>query len=294
MPVSDKHDVFQRIREKISRMSKAQRQIAAYIEAHPDTVPFLTTAQLAKQAGVGEATVIRFATTLGFAGFTEMQRSLQEQLRKRVTTVERLDLAEELYSEEQRIAYEVLSDDLSNLKQTIQMLDIDMFGKAVQQIHQAKSVTIIAFRSSHALGSFLAFYLHLLKKNTRLITESDTMFEQLSTLGSNDLVIGISFSRYTSRTVQALQYVRKQGVRTLAITDSHRSPLASTSDLYLIAASSSPSFLDSFVAPLSLINALLIAVARINKQEITRHLKNMEHLWEMEGIYYPSEHKSGR
>lgn len=272
-------------------MSKAQRQIAAYIEAHPDTVPFLTTAQLAKQAGVGEATVIRFATTLGFAGFTEMQRSLQEQLRKRITTVERLDMAVDLYPEEQRMAYEVLYDDLSNLKQTIQMLDINMFGKAVQQIHRADSVTIVAFRSSHALGAFLAFYLHLLKKNTRMITESDTMFEQLSTLGPNDLVIGISFSRYTSRTVQALHYVKEQGVRSLAITDSHRSPLASAADLYLIAASSSPSFLDSFVAPLSLINALLIAVARMNQQEITRHLKNMEHLWELEGIYYPWENQ---
>jgi DNA-binding MurR/RpiR family transcriptional regulator len=289
--MTEKNDIFQRIREKSHEMSKAQRQIAAYLEAHPDTVPFLTTAKLAEQAGVGEATVIRFATSLGFSGFTEMQHSLQEQLRKRVTTVERLDLSGDIYPEEQRIAYEVLTDDISNLKQTIHMLDVESFSKAVRQMDQARSITVVSLRSSHALGSFLAFYLQLLKKNTRLITDSDTMFEKLSTLSSDDLVIGISFSRYTSRTIQAMEYVRAREVGTLAITDSHSSPLASVSDNCLIAASSLPSFLDSFVAPLSLINALLTAVARVNKQEITVHLQNMEKLWENEGIYHSSETK---
>ncbi|MFC7439612.1 MurR/RpiR family transcriptional regulator [Laceyella putida] len=282
----EQNDIFRKIRENSSRMSKAQRQIADYIEAHPDTVPFLTTAKLAEHVGVGEATVIRFATFLGFSGFTEMQHSLQEQLRKRVTTVERLDLAKERYPEEQRIAYEVLMDDISNLKQTIQMLNAEMFGQAAEKIHQAPSITIVALRSSHSLGFFLAFYLQILKKSANLITDSDAMYEKLSTLRPEDLVIGISFSRYTSRTIEALQYARKRGVQTLAITDAHSSPLAGVSDCYLIAASGLPSFLDSFVAPLSLINALLTAVARMNEQEVTPHLQNMEQLWENEGIYY--------
>ncbi|MGA8941224.1 MAG: MurR/RpiR family transcriptional regulator [Thermoactinomyces sp.] len=284
-------DIFRRIQEKSRKMSKAQRQIARYIEKHPDTVAFLTTAKLAERVGVGEATIIRFANSLGFSGYTEMQHNLQEQLRKRVTTVERLHLAGDIYPEEQRIAYEVLNDDMSNLKQTLQMLDGKTFDQAVRKIHQAQNIMVIALRSSHALGFFLTFYLHLLKKNTLLITESDTMFEKLSTLTANDLVIGISFPRYTSRTIQAMQYAKKQEIPTLSITDTHSSPLAHVSDLYLIAASNLPSFLDSFTAPLSLINALLTAVARLNKPEITSHLKNMEQIWEMEGIYHRSENK---
>lgn len=279
-------DIFQRIRKKSSQMSKAQRQIAQYIEKHPDTSAFLTTAKLAERVGVGEATIIRFSTFLGFSGFTEMQHSLQEQLRKRITTVERLDLAGDIYPEEQRIAYEILNDDIANLNQTIQMLDAKVFSAAAQKIHQADTITVVALRSSHSLGFFLTFYLQLLKKHTELITESDTMFEKLSTLTTKDLVIGISFPRYTSRTIQAMQYVKKRNIPTLSITDAHSSPLAGVSDLYLVAASNLPSFLDSFVAPLSLINALLTAVARMNKTEITKHLKSMETLWEMEGIYH--------
>jgi DNA-binding MurR/RpiR family transcriptional regulator len=282
-------DIFARIRAQSGRMSKAQRRIAAYLEAHPDTVPFLTTAKLAKQARVGEATVVRFASALGFSGFTEMQQHLQEQLRRRVTTVERLDLNADLYPEEQRIAYEVLTDDIANLKQTMQMLDAETFSEAVKRIHQAASVTIVALRSSHSLGSFLAFYFQLLRKNTQFITDSDTMFEKLAHLNKEDLVIGISFSRYTARTVEAMRFVRERGVQTLAITDAHHSPLAAVSDLSLIASSSLPSFLDSFVAPLSLINALLTAVARMNRQEVTRHLERMERLWEQEGIYHSDE-----
>lgn len=289
--MSQEPDIFQRIREKGSKMSKAQRQIAQYIEKHPDIVAFLTTAKLAERVGVGEATVIRFANSLGFSGYTEMQHSLQEQLRKRVTTVERLHMAGDIYPEEQRIAYEVLNDDISNLKQTLQMLDAETFDQAVKKIHQARNITVIALRSSHSLGFFLTFYLQLLKKNTELITESDTMFEKLSTLTSRDLVIGISFPRYTSRTIQAMQYAQKQGIPAIAITDAHSSPLAHVSDLYLIAASNLPSFLDSFIAPLSLINALLTAVAQMNKPEVTRHLKNMEQIWEMEGIYHRPENK---
>lgn len=279
-------DIFQRIRQKSSQMSKAQRKIARYIENNPDTAAFLTTAKLAERAGVGEATIIRFSTFLGYSGFTDMQHSLQEQLRKRITTVERLDLAGDIYPEEQRIAYEILNDDIANLNQTIQMLDAKDFSEAAKQIHHADTITVVALRSSHSLGFFLTFYLQLLKKHAELITESDTMFEKLSTLTEKDLVIGISFPRYTSRTIQAMQFVRKRNVPVLAITDAHSSPLAGVSDLCLVAASNLPSFLDSFVAPLSLINALLTAAARMNKAEVTRHLKNMESLWEMEGIYH--------
>ncbi|MDR6225110.1 DNA-binding MurR/RpiR family transcriptional regulator [Desmospora profundinema] len=268
-------------------MSKSHRKIAAYVERHPDTSPFLTAAKLAKKTGVSEATVVRFAVSLGYTGYTEMQRSLQERLRERLTTVERLHMAEDLYPEESRVAFEVLQDDLSNLKQTVNQLNPRFFADAVNRIGSAENIAVVAFRSSHSLGYFLTFYLDLILKNTELVIHSDTMFERLSALGENDLVIGIGFPRYTARTVQALQYARSRGIPTLALTDSNGSPLARESDVYLIASSRLPSYVDSFTAPLALINALLTAVGRTYKKKAAKRLEEMEQLWDREGIYFP-------
>ncbi|RAL26825.1 MurR/RpiR family transcriptional regulator [Thermoflavimicrobium daqui] len=284
--MADIKNIFQLIREKSSRMSKSQLKIAKFLEENLDTVPFLTVANVAKQVGVGEATIIRFATNLGFSGFSEMQQSLQEHIRKRLTTVDRLNLTENIYSEKQRLATDVLLDDIKNIEQTIQTIDLRVFDAAVKQINRAKSITVVSLRSSYALGYFLTFYLDLMLKNVQLIPDSDTMFEKLSSLRSEDLVIGISFAQYTSRTIQAIEFVKKRGVNTLAITDHHSSPLARLGDLTLVASSKLPSFLDSFVAPLSLINALLMTVAETNKMNISQHLSDLEELWESEQIYY--------
>ena len=216
-----------------------------------------------------------------------MQSYLQKQIRERLTTVERLKLAEDVYPKEQRVAFEVLNDDLANLEQTMHMLNTPSFAKAVEAIGQARSISVVAFRSSHALGYFLSFYLNLIMENTKLIRDSDTMFEKLAPLQSDDLLIGIGFPRYTARTISAMQYVRSRGVQTMAITDAHSSPLAREADVYLVAASRLPSFVDSYVAPLSLINALLTAVGQTNAKKIARRLQKMEQLWEQEGIYYP-------
>lgn len=288
-PLPETKDVFYLIRKKSSGMSKAQLKIARFIEENLETASFLTVANIAKQVGVGEATVVRFATYLGFTGFSEMQQCLQAQIRKRLTTVERLHLAEDTYSQKQQLAIEILTDDIANIQQTIQALDLQSFDQAVRWMNDAKSITIVALRSSHSLGYFLEFYLQLLMKNTHLIADSDTMFEKLATLGSDDLVIGFSFSRYTARTIQAIEYVKKRGVKTLGITDHHTSPLARISDIHLVASSKLPSFLDSFVAPLSLINALLTAVAGLNKMDISRHLNDLEQLWEQQGVYNSSD-----
>ncbi|SDC80801.1 transcriptional regulator, RpiR family [Melghirimyces thermohalophilus] len=282
-----KEEVYRRIRERAGTLSRAQKKIAAWIENHPDAAPFLTTAKLAEKAGVAEATVVRFAVALGYSGYTEMQRSLQDDMRERVTTVERLDLADNLYPEESRVAYEVLSDDVNNLQQTMSRLDGKSFADAVNRISAAGKIRVVAFRSSHALGYFLTFYLHLILQNTELIDNSDTMFERLSALTEDDLLIGIGFPRYTHRTVQALQFARSQGVPTLGITDSPESPLARETNVCLYAASRLPSYVDSFTAPLSLVNGLLTAVGSNIKNQASQRLARMENLWEREGIYYP-------
>ncbi|OYD07621.1 MurR/RpiR family transcriptional regulator [Paludifilum halophilum] len=285
--MEEKEDVFRRIRNKSAEMSKAQKKIALFIERYPDTAPFLTAAKLAETAEVGEATVVRFAVFLGYSGYSEMQRSLQERMRERLTTVDRLELSEDVYPEESHVAYEVLNDDLSNLKQTMSMMNASSFAEAVDRITRARRIQVVAFRSSHALGYFLTFYLNLLLQNTQFIANSDTMFERLSTLGREDLVIGIGFPRYTARTVQALSFSRIRNVQTLALTDSNGSPLAREAGTYLVASSRLPSFVDSFTAPLSLINALLTAVGRNSKPKVARRLRDMEQLWDQEGIYFP-------
>ncbi|GGA36846.1 MurR/RpiR family transcriptional regulator [Kroppenstedtia eburnea] len=282
-----KDDVYQRIRERTGSMSRAQKKIAAYIEHHPDAAPFLTAAKLAEKAGVGEATVVRFAVMLGFSGYTQMQQRLQEEMRQRVTTVERLDLAEDVYPEESRMAFEVMQDDMNNLQQTLNRLDAATFAEAVRRICGAREIKVVAFRSSHSLGYFLTFYLHLLLQNTELIDNSDTMFERLAGLEEEDLLIGIGFPRYTARTLQALQFSRSRGVPTLALTDSGASPLAGETDLCLFASSRLPSFVDSFTAPLSLVNGLLTAVGQTVKEQASQRLSKMEELWESEGIYHP-------
>ncbi|PTX64814.1 RpiR family transcriptional regulator [Melghirimyces profundicolus] len=284
-----KEDVYRRIRERSGELSRAQKKVAAYIEKHPDVAPFLTAARMAEKSGVAEATVVRFAVALGYSGYTEMQRSLQDGIRERITTVERLDLADNLYPEESRVAFEVLSDDINNLHQTMSRLHGETFAEAVRRISTAGKIRVIAFRSSHALGYFLTFYLQLILQNTELIDNSDTMFERLSVLGKEDLVIGIGFPRYTHRTVQALQFARSRGVPSICLTDTGSSPLARETDVCLLASSRLPSYVDSFTAPLSLLNGLLTAVGRDVKEHASRRLSEMEGLWEREGIYYPEE-----
>ncbi|SMO50865.1 MurR/RpiR family transcriptional regulator [Melghirimyces algeriensis] len=281
-----KEDVYRRIRERSSSMSQAQHKIARFIENHPDIAPFLTAAKMAEKARVAEATVVRFAVALGYSGYTEMQRNLQDQIRERITTVERLDLADHLYPEESRVAVEVLNDDISNLQQTMHRLDGEVFAEAVRKISEAEKIRVVAFRSSHALGYFMTFYLQLILQNTELIHNSDTMLEHLSSLKKQDLVIGIGFPRYTHRTIQAIQFARSQGVQTLCLTDSVGSPLAQEADLSLFASSRLPSYVDSFTAPLSLINGILTSVGRNMKNLATQRLSEMERLWEREGIYY--------
>lgn len=287
--MEERDRVWDRIRKKSGEMSRAHKKIASCLETHPESAPFLTAAKLAEEAGVGEATVVRFAVSLGFSGYTEMQKSLQREFRERLTTVERLKISGEVYPEESRIAYEILKDDLSNLRQTMNGLDGAAFKEAVDRINGASRIRVVAFRSSHALGYFLAFYLHLIHSDTELIESSDTMLEKLSPLGEKDLVIGIGFPRVTSRTVQALQFARSRNIPILAITDSHTSPLVGVGDTVLTASSRLPSIVDSFTAPLSLINALITAVGRENHSITVRRLREMEELWKKEGIYFTGD-----
>lgn len=280
-------DIYQRIMDKMDQMSKSQQKIATFIINNTDSAPFLTASKLAKLAGVGEATVVRFAVFLDYTGYPDMQRHLQEALKRQWTTVEKLQMTSKTNPKDKDdIAYEILHDDMANIQATLHQLDKDEFKKAVEAIIKADNIYIIAYRSAMSLGTFLEFYLDLVLQNTELIVQADGISEHLLGMKNIDLVIGIGFSRYTKRTVEVLKYAKEKGAQTMCITDHILSPLMSYSDIRLTAASDINSFINSYAAPLSIINALITAVTRLEQEKVKSRLEELEDLWDSFHVFH--------
>lgn len=280
------NDVYKRIVDNLDNMSKSQKKIANYLISQPETAPFLTASKLAKNAGVGEATVIRFAVFLEYKGYTDMQRHLQEGLKKKWTSADVFKSTTDGLDEPKTVLKEILSDDIQNLKATLDIINEDEFQRAVQDIIQAKRIYIIAFRSARSLGLFLEFYLDLVLQNTEMIRQADGVSEHLLDITSKDLVIGFGFSRYTKRTVEVMKYVKRRGARTLVLTDHLLSPLVPYGDCNLVAATEINSFIDSFSAPLSIVSALITAVTRSEHVKVEKRLQELEELWENFDVFF--------
>ncbi|WP_028782473.1 MurR/RpiR family transcriptional regulator [Thalassobacillus devorans] len=278
-------NVYQQIASKMSDLSKSHVRIATYILENQTTAPFLTVGKLAKMAGVGDATVVRFATTLGYSGYAEMQQFMQSSVQKQLTTAERLKISEEVYDKESSGVYEVFQDDISNIQATIEKMDEQAFHQAVDSLVQARKVYIIANRSATSLGVFLHYYLNIILKNSELLQSVEVSAEKLSELEEEDVVIGISFSRYTKSTIQMFSYANKKQATTIAITDNLLSPLVPHAIIPLAASSQMPSLIDSFVAPLSLINALITFVAKEKHVDVHERLDVLEGIWDHFGVF---------
>ena len=280
------NSVYDKIMEKQEEMSKAQKKIASYIIDNPETAAFLTASKLAKNVGVGEATVIRFAVFLGYQGYPDFQWHLQEALKRKWTSAERFEKTTLSSGQADSVWEEVLADDIRNIQTTLENMDHDDFQAAVDAIIQAKRIYIVAYRSAQSIGQFLEFYLDLVLQNTELIRQADGVSEHLLDIGKDDLVIGLGFSRYTKRTIDVLNYVRERGAKTLVITDHIMSPLAPLADIQLFASVDINSFIDSFVAPLSVINALITAVTRSEQEKVKKRLEQLEGLWETFNVFH--------
>lgn len=278
-------NVYQQIAGKIDEMSKSQVKIATYILENQSTVPFLTVSKLAKKAGVSDATVVRFATLLGYSGYPEMHKLLQNSVKEQLTTSERLKISQEVYNQEPMGVYEVFQDDIANIHTTMETLDEQAFHQAVESLVGARKIYIIANRSATALGVFLQYYLEMILENVELLQSLEISSEKLHQLNKKDVVIGISFSRYTKSTVQMFSFAKEKDARTIAITDNLLSPLVPYADIPLTASSQMPSLIDSFVAPLSLINALLMFVGKEKQEDIHAHLDVLEDIWEHFDIF---------
>ncbi len=288
------NDFLNRIQAHAADFSKGQRMIAKYISEHYDKAAFMTAHKLGEMVSVSESTVVRFATEIGYDGYPELQSALQEMIRNRLTAVQRLDVTSDRMGK-QEVLRSVLVSDIEKIKLTLEQIDRKVFENAVSRILSAESIYILGDRSSAALASFLGFYFHLIFPDVHLVhtTSPSETFEQMIRVGTGDVVIGISFPRYSRRTVQALKYAKSMSSTTIALTDSLLSPLAQDADYTLIAKSDMASFADSLVAPLSVINALIAAVGMKKRDEIAETFSKLEAIWDEYDVYEKFEKSDG-
>ncbi len=279
-------DLLRRIYERMDDLSKGQKLIANYIANHYDKAAYMTAAKLGKMVGVSESTVVRFANELGYDGYPTLQKLLQELIKSKLTSVQRIEVSQKRIDEED-ILKSVLLSDMDKIKKTLEDTDKEQFNTIVENILKSNKIFILGVRSSAPLASFLGFYFNLIFDNVRLVhtTSVSEMFEQIVNARTGDLVIGISFPRYSKRTIKAMQFVKSQGATSIAITDSIESPLAEHSHYQLLARSDMVSFADSLVAPLSVINALIVAVGTRKKEHVYKMFEKLEKIWDEYQVY---------
>ncbi len=281
-----KKDVLRNISDNLSGFSKGQRMIAKFISESYDKAAFMTASEMGRTVGVSESTVVRFAAELGYDGYPGMQRALQEMIRTKLTSVQRMEVGNDRISS-QDVLPTVLQSDIENIRSTMEENSVEEFHAAVNAIVNARRIYILGVRSSAAIASFMAFYFNLMFDNVKLVSTNSAseVFEQMLRVSPEDAVIAISFPRYSKRTVQAMKYSADKGAEVIAITDSPDSPLVNSASHTLYARSDMVSFVDSLVAPLSLINALIVAVGKRNNCELAKTFETLEDIWEEYEVY---------
>ena len=282
------NDLISKIQTELPGFSK--EQIARYILEHYDKAAFMTASRLGVTVGVSESTVVRFATELGYDGYPHLQRALQEMIRNKLTSVQRMEVSSDRLGGRD-VLRTVLHADTDMIRQTLDEIDRDAFQGAVDALTGAHRIYILGVRSSSALANFLGFYFNLLFDNVTLVHTNSVseIFEQVLRIGPGDVLFGISFPRYSKRTLSAMQYARDRGAKVIALTDSQLSPLARVADHLLLARSDMASFVDSLVAPLSVINALIVAVGMSRRDEIEHTFNKLESIWEKYDVYEKPE-----
>lgn len=289
--MSENVDLIKLIQSKFHNLSKGQKILAQFIMSNYDKAAFMTAAKLGEKVGVSESTVVRFANAIDFEGYPQLQKQLQEMVKNKLTTVQRIEMSSD-YSNEESVLKNVLKADIENIRATLDEINYSVFENVVKGIIEVRTVYIIGLRSSTALAEFLGFYLNLIMDKVHVVTYTiGDIFEQLFRVDERDMVIGIGFPRYSSKTVNALEYCKSRGARVVAITDSPLSPLASNADYTLIAKSNMESFVDSIVAPLSVLNALIVAVGIKEKSTLSSSFTRLEEIWDKYSIYASDKNK---
>lgn len=279
-------DLLKSIEDGMPSFSKGQRLIASYILSNYDKAAYLTASKLGAIVGVSESTVVRFATELGYEGYPEFQHSLRKLIRSRLTSFQRIEVTNNLIGDG-NVLDKVLLSDAEKIRRTMEEIDHDSFEQAVDQIIAAKNIYIIGVRSSSALAGFLNHCFRMIFDNVKFVqtTSGSEMFEQIMRVGEGDVMVAISFPRYSKRIINAVEYARSQKADVVALTDSQMSPIAAFADQLLIAQSDMASFVDSLVAPLSILNAMVVAISRKKQKELTDRLHILEEVWDRYEVY---------
>jgi DNA-binding MurR/RpiR family transcriptional regulator len=284
----ESNDLLQCINASYKSMSKGQKQIAQYILDNYDKAAFITASKMGSLVGVSESTVVRFAYALGYDGYPALQRSLQELIRNKLTSVQRIQLTEDI--QESDVLKTVLKADVHNIRSTIESVDEQAFNRVVTGLLSAKRVYVLGQRSSTPLAEFFGYYLNFVLDDVRIVTAgTGDIFEQMIRIEDGDVCIGISFPRYSTRTVEGMKFAKGKGARVFALTDGMISPLAECAEEVLVARSDMASFADSLVAPLSLINAIIVALSIRRKDEVSQRFNQLEAIWDKQKVYVGKE-----
>ena len=278
--------IFSKIDLNNKKLSKGHKKLVQYISTNYDKAAFMTASKLGEKVGVSESTVVRFATEIGFKGYPELQKDLQQMIKSKLTAVQRMEVSSNLIGEDNAIK-KVLNGDIELIRDTLEIVSDSEFKKAVDMINSARKIYILGVRSSAALASFLHFYLNLVFENVVLIDTSSgsEMFEQMFRINEEDVCVAISFPRYSKQTINALRFISDRGTNIISITDSNVSPIAEFSNALLVAKSDIVSVVDSLVAPLSLINALIVALTFSRREEVYNNFNELEGIWDEYQVY---------
>lgn len=279
-------DIFKEMSKKREKMSKSHHIIADFIVENPHRLPFLTTAKLSSITGVSEATIVRFATFLGYEGYSDLQRQLMQSVERQLNTVERLRVSQDQFTVNEKAIFDNFQADIQNITRTMEQLHIPSFEKAADAIIRAERIYIVSNRSALSLGTFFHYYLNILFGNVTLISTTEGAFDAIHDVGEADVVIGISYARYTKSTLQAVSYAASAGATIVALTDYYHAPITAYADVALFAASEMNSFLDSFVAPLSIINTLIAFIGNKHPDMVEERLKKFEAMWNKYDVFY--------
>lgn len=280
------HDILALLQNRMPEFSKGQRRLAQYILESYDKAAFLTASRLGKAVNVSESTVVRFAVELGYDGYPSMQKAMQEMVVNRLTSVQRIGVANDRIGDRDVVS-KVLQEDIDRLRRSMDMVDRQEFQAAVDALLRAKRIYVLGVRSVAPMASFLGYYLNYMFRNVHIVTASGSseMFERIVGMGADDVVVAYSFPRYSTTTVKGVQYCRAAGATVIGLTDSRLSPLGQNCDHVLLSKSDMASLVDSLVAPMSLTNALLVALAANREKELAQTFDSLEHIWEEYHVY---------
>ncbi|MBQ8161340.1 MAG: MurR/RpiR family transcriptional regulator [Clostridia bacterium] len=282
--MQDTQEIISALNRSGRRLTKSHQRIAEYMCAHYDRVRPMTAARLAGEVGVSESTVVRFASALGYEGYPELIRALHEVMRHHLTGLERMEMT--AAQTEEDVLDLVLKSDAANLKATLEGIDREEYNRVVSMILSSHTIYVMGLRSASPLAMFMGYYLHYIFDDVRLVSSGSTdVFEEISKIRNGDVLIGISFPRYSTRTLDAMAFAKRLGAQVVAITDGPMSPLCSIADSTLLAQTDLASFVDSLSAPLSLINALLVSLGLHRRDALSQHLKQLESIQARYQVY---------